>query len=196
MQMSMFSAEELHVSRSASPDFARDWLTQGGTSPSHILPLLQNIAPVGWFGKTCPAYCPRYPTHLPIRVRRTSTWTVMTDPKTGKKYWSLTNTQQSKHMRFGVSWPERRNSAITAGSSVLTLSTSKHRAFPMQYLKGVSVCSLSDILETGDVPQRYFLTARACRGILRRAEKRGKALPSALHQALRSVAERAAEPQS
>jgi len=36
------------------------------------------------------------------------------------------------------------------------------------------VCSLSDILETGDLPQRFFLSAKACAGILRRAEKRGK----------------------
>ena len=46
------------------------------------------------------------------------------------------------------------------------------------------VCSLSDILETGDVPQRYFLSAKACEGILRRAEKRGKRLPDALKRAL------------
>ena len=50
------------------------------------------------------------------------------------------------------------------------------------------VCSLSDILETGDVPQRYYLTARACAGILRRAEKRGKTLPVALQAALQAVA--------
>ena len=48
---------------------------------------------------------------------------------------------------------------------------------------------MSDILETGDVPRRYYLSAKACRGILRRAEKRGKDLPAALHEALRSVAE-------
>src|ERR1700745_1909226 len=40
-----------------------------------------------------------------------------------------------------------------------------------------TVCSLSDVLETGEVPQRYFLSAKACAGILRRADKRGRALP-------------------
>jgi hypothetical protein len=50
-----------------------------------------------------------------------------------------------------------------------------------------SVCSLSDILETGDVPQRYYLSAKACAGILRRAEKRGKKLPAALEAALIAV---------
>ncbi len=48
--------------------------------------------------------------------------------------------------------------------------------------------SLSDILETGEPPQRYFLSGTACRGILRRAEKRGKELPEALKSALLAVA--------
>jgi hypothetical protein len=57
------------------------------------------------------------------------------------------------------------------------------------FLNDDGVCSLSDILETGDVPQRYYLTAKACRGILRRAEKRGKSLPPSLAAALLAVAE-------
>jgi len=52
-----------------------------------------------------------------------------------------------------------------------------------------SVCSLSDVLEeTGSVPQRFFLTPRACAGILRRAAKRGKELPPQLKAALEEVA--------
>jgi hypothetical protein len=47
---------------------------------------------------------------------------------------------------------------------------------------------LSDTLETGDVPQRFFLSAKACAGILRRAEKRGKQLPELLQRALESAA--------
>jgi hypothetical protein len=46
------------------------------------------------------------------------------------------------------------------------------------------VCSLLDILESRDVPQKYYLSPRACAGILRRAEKRGKALPEMLRVAL------------
>jgi hypothetical protein len=50
---------------------------------------------------------------------------------------------------------------------------------------------LSDVLEaTGSVPQKFFLSRKACEGILRRAERRGKALPPALEAALRSVANR------
>ena len=47
---------------------------------------------------------------------------------------------------------------------------------------------LSDTLETGAVPQRYYLSAKACAGILRRAEKRGKKLPEQLQAALEEVA--------
>jgi hypothetical protein len=54
--------------------------------------------------------------------------------------------------------------------------------------KDASVCSLSDILETGDVPQRFYLSAKACQGILRRAAKRGKELPQPLMFALVQVA--------
>lgn len=47
--------------------------------------------------------------------------------------------------------------------------------------------SLSSILEA-TAPQKYYLSAKACRGILRRAKKRGKTLPVALQKALESVA--------
>lgn len=52
-----------------------------------------------------------------------------------------------------------------------------------------AVSSLSQVLETGSIPERFFLSGKACAGILRRAEKRGKALPPALQQALETVAQ-------
>ena len=48
-------------------------------------------------------------------------------------------------------------------------------------------CSLSEVLET-DVPPKYYLSPRACRGILRRAELRGKKLPERLLLALTQAA--------
>jgi len=54
--------------------------------------------------------------------------------------------------------------------------------------KDEGVCSLSEILETGKVESRYFLSQKACAGILRRAEKRGKKLPTILYKALHQVA--------
>ncbi len=50
-----------------------------------------------------------------------------------------------------------------------------------------AVCSLSQVLETGSIPPRFFLSGTACAGILRRAEKRGKKLPPALQLALQTV---------
>ena len=63
-------------------------------------------------------------------------------------------------------------------------STPEWTAFPARFLKDEGVCSLSDILVTGNVPPRYFLSPTACLGILRRAEKRNKALPKALKDVL------------
>lgn len=51
-----------------------------------------------------------------------------------------------------------------------------------------AVCSLSQVLETGSIPQRFFLSSTACAGILRRAEKRGEVLPTTLRHALQAVA--------
>jgi hypothetical protein len=49
---------------------------------------------------------------------------------------------------------------------------------------GAVVCSLSAVLETRPVPRRYWLSAKAAAGILRRAAKRGKTLPPRLMTAL------------
>lgn len=54
--------------------------------------------------------------------------------------------------------------------------------------KGANVSFLSDTLET-HAPAKYSLSQKACAGILRRAEKRGKPLPPLLDAALRKVAE-------
>jgi hypothetical protein len=43
-------------------------------------------------------------------------------------------------------------------------------------------------LETQGVPQKFYLSPKACSGILRRAEKRGKELPPLLRAALENAA--------
>ena len=48
---------------------------------------------------------------------------------------------------------------------------------------GDAGCSLSLILQDNP-PRKYYLTRRACLGILRRAKERGKPLPPQLHRAL------------
>ena len=49
--------------------------------------------------------------------------------------------------------------------------------------------TLSQILEA-NVPEKYYLSAKACEGILRRANKRGKQLPEMLETALKQQIER------
>lgn len=57
-----------------------------------------------------------------------------------------------------------------------------------EFHSAAGVCSLSQVLETGEVPSKYYLSPKAARGILRRAEKRGRELPELLRQALTQVA--------
>jgi len=75
-----------------------------------------------------------------------------------------------------------QNSGMGGPTESWTLSTSEFRS-------DVVESSLSDILETGDVPQRFFLSPTACTGILRRAAKRNRKLPEQLRLALVAVAE-------
>ena len=71
-------------------------------------------------------------------------------------------------------------SGIWGSAKLLTANTS-------EWPSDAAVCSLSDILEP-QVDPKYFLSPKACAGILRRAEKRGKELPTTLRHALQAVA--------
>ena len=54
--------------------------------------------------------------------------------------------------------------------------------------KPFQCASLSEILES-ETSEKYYLSPKACRGILRRAAKRGKELPPHLAAALKAVAD-------
>lgn len=74
------------------------------------------------------------------------------------------------------------SSGMGTPTECLTLNTS-------DWVSDGSVSTLSAALEPlSDVPRQYFLSPKACAGILRRAEKRGKTLASHLEAALRAVA--------
>jgi hypothetical protein len=82
-----------------------------------------------------------------------------------------------------------RNSGTGSPTECWTLSMSEWNHTLMPSHSDGDVSSLSDILEaTGAVPQRFFLSPKACEGILRRAEKRGKKLPEVLARALKAAA--------
>ena len=80
----------------------------------------------------------------------------------------------------------RRASGLTQEKSWTTgipwrgeCSTLNFGAYP----NVAAVSSLRQILQ-GGVPETYYLSATACKGILRRAQNRGKELPPMLKEAL------------
>ena len=66
----------------------------------------------------------------------------------------------------------------------LTLNIPEFPNFQGRSRSEGSVSSLSDILITGNIPLKYYLTVKCAEGILRRAERRGKPLPPVLKAAL------------
>lgn len=81
------------------------------------------------------------------------------------------------------------NSGMGGPTESWTHSTPEWTATLTPSHSGDVVCSLSDVLEeTLLVPARFYLSRKACEGILRRAEARGKALPPMLLEALRCAA--------
>ena len=81
----------------------------------------------------------------------------------------------------------------SSNGELWTRNMSEWNHIPPQSPSDVAVCSLSSILERGQIDRRFFLSPKACAGILRRAEKRGKELPEALRAALIAVASTARE---
>jgi hypothetical protein len=69
-----------------------------------------------------------------------------------------------------------------------TLNGAEHTGIPVPSRSAGDVSSLSDVLETQPLPQRYCLSSKACLGILKRAERRGKKLPQMLRDALEQIA--------
>jgi hypothetical protein len=69
------------------------------------------------------------------------------------------------------------NSGMGSPTECWTLNTSESPSVVVE-------SSLSRVLETGELHQRFYLSAKACAGILRRATRKGKALPPMLEQAL------------
>ena len=76
------------------------------------------------------------------------------------------------------------------GASPGAFSTLNSSASPNDAVES----SLSDALEPEPIQPKYYLSQKACTGILRRAEKRGKKLPPMLSRALRQRSEAAAAP--
>ncbi len=177
MQLTFLSAAP-RANPSASPASERAWMTSVATSCSSMVQLLAAIGPSGWSGRTSP-----------VSFRATPDATL-------QAFWDCSPGSASKPRK-----PAGKLRALSQASQAhtashgacLTLNLCEWTGLAGLSLNDDGVCSLSDILETGDVPRRYYLSAKACRGILRRAEKRGKSLPALLRRALEAVAGRTAE---
>ena len=184
-QLTLF-AEEHPARPSPSPDSVEDWMTAAATWPSSIVAFWAEHAPTGSYGKMSQVSSRQLPTTLPIRVHRKTTWEVSEDDSPVTKTWLKTSTTQTKAMRSPASWPDFRNSGMGSPTELWTLSTSvwNHTLVPPH--SDGSVCSLSDILETGAHLLRYCLSPKACAGIIRRAVLRGKDVAGTLTKSLGS----------
>ena len=173
MQTTMLFSAEPPANPSRLRACERGWMTLAATSCSPLALSQLAFAPAGLRGKTSPV-----------------SFQATTD-ETLQAFWASSRAARSPHPpkdgKTAESSPASPTPTALPGEC-LTLSTSEHRASAGLSPSDVDVCSLSDILETGDVPQRYYLTPKACAGILRRAEARGKELPPQLALALQAVA--------
>lgn len=166
-QTSLFSDHPVRTS--ASPDAASGWMATAATWRSSPLVLLTSYAPAGWFLKTSPAYC-----RLEAEAQRQS---VRFEKVPSEPEPTVTKTVTSP-----PSSPSFSNAGILDATGLLTLNMPEFRS-------GGAASSLSSILETGDLPRRFFLSPKACAGIIRRAAKRGKELPRQLARALQAAAD-------
>lgn len=167
MSQLIFLLEEPPAKASRSRECERDSLIRAVLSCSSMVQSLHAIAPPGWFGKTSPVSCQT------------------TKDKALEAFWASSAAKASSHRqtvgRTAESSRPARQMPMASPTQCLTLSTSVWR-------NGARVCSLSDILETGAHLSRYYLSPKACAGILRRAAKRNKELPEQLRVALEAVA--------
>lgn len=123
------------------------------------------------FGKT-------YPEH-----------SVPTEEKISEPCWKSlpawnSQTLQFLDLRGGTDGAKLEQSPETDGAWLGDSLTLNIGEFP----NVENVSRLSQILED-NVPQKYYLSARACQGILTRASRRGKLLPNLLKIALLEMIE-------
>lgn len=106
-----------------------------------------------------------------------------------------TSRPSSKRSSVSSNRPLRCLCLITDGGHTLTSTWETDGAWLIELsTRNISECpnaaaesTLSQILQA-DVPEKYYLSAKACQGILRRAAARGKELPEMLKTALEKQA--------
>lgn len=145
--------EEQPASLSASQDCVEASQTPAETWPLNFVEYLQQSGRAGLFGKTSPVFI-----RLSAMKRKVLEW-IQKDGTTGESLRKRQILQpSSQHFEnAGIAYP--------GGCWTLNFSECPNVAVES---------SLLDILETtGDHLQRYYLSPKACAGILRRAQARG-----------------------
>ena len=117
---------------------------------------------------------------------RLSAWLTKCAQKCGSGKTSLDARQLTVGRISDPSSPRLMTSGILSRGQYSTRNISAWR-------RDGAACLLSESLEPiGSVAPKYYLSPKACAGILRRAAKRGKEIPAALKAALESVASKEA----
>ena len=110
------------------------------------------------------------------------TWWATYAPVGSSGKMSPASCQLTKDGRLEPSSQKWQNMGMGGPTESWTLNGS-------EYPKDAEGSLSSDILEdSGSVAQKYSLSPKACRGILRRAKRRKKTLPATLEKALVKVA--------
>src|SRR6188472_2244504 len=169
LSLSILSSEAPPARASASPAIAAALPTRAATSPSPTSAPSTQLTLFGASPRTSPAgsACPTTPS---------DTFWADWSERMPHSFRQEDNPGQTRVWLMDPGEPQR------GASAMLSIS-----AFPNA--EHVCLSSLHEVLETGVVHPRYFLSSKACAGILRRAEKRGRKLPQALQEALVAVTE-------
>jgi hypothetical protein len=153
-------------------------------SPAKIYPLLESVR--DWLENEADSGGSSYESFKNLNLAGLlSKTSLVCFPATQETSRHLTcKRAKSGRLTRKVTWPSSFRGFRNAGIGGPTgFSTFSFTEFP----KDGAVSSLSEVLES-DAPKKYFLSPKAARGILRRAEKRGKELPLMLREALEQVA--------
>lgn len=178
-------------------DAVRDWLASGADCGTSLNELLGRLSLSGFSSKMCLAF---YPVAVVERALLLATDSPNTISELDMLATALSAARGNDYVRLieDAITPESFlgwcGSAIAVDQGFLTLNLPEGvRCTAMssetdQCRNDAGGSSLSRILETGTIPVKYFLSSRAAAGILRRAAKRGRTLPTRLQQALEALA--------
>ena len=115
------------------------------------------------------------PEHSAATEEKTSKLSCKPSAKSAEKPFLFLSLRKASGQTPVASW--ERVTALHGAS--MTLNTGE---FP----SAANASTLSQILQA-NAPEKYYLSPKACLGILRRAERRGKELPTILKEALEEV---------